>query len=290
MKHKGLLLIGTLIVTLAVQLVFGVGNALATTGCFLDTNGHWAETFICWMKDNAITSGTGGGNYSPDNNVTRGEMAVFMQKLDELAVAQANSADAANLVAARAYTDTSLSTGQILISSGFGNWHPFNSTDPLSYTYFSSQTQVTRSSAGSSFLSVNPDLPTVLYGRSLSFKGVQFCFDTFASTTLNYVEINTYTHTTGSLGRNLRFSDPTARTGNQCRLYMLASPVTLTANDGVNFFIQVNWSVAASQFAIGRTTFILEPTTTIAVAPVAPLSLESNQETPLSPAPDTSAP
>ena len=173
MKYKNLILVGTLITSLLVSFVFGAGKALASTGCFLDTVGHPFETFICWMKDNGITSGTGGGNYSPSANVTRGQMAVFLQKQAEIPP----------------------STGDIYVSAGFANWHPFNSSDPLSYTYFSSQTQVTRSAAGSSFLSVNPDLTTVLYGRSLQLKAVEFCFDTFSSTTLNYVEINTYSHT-----------------------------------------------------------------------------------------------
>ncbi len=268
MKHKNILLFGTLLASLIISLIFGVRNAYATTGCFLDTNGHWAETFICWMKDNKITTGTGGGNYSPNNNVTRAEMAVFMQRQAEIPP----------------------STGDIYVSAGFANWHPFNSSDPLSYTFFSSQTQVSRSAAGSSFLSINPDIPTVLYGRSLIFKGVQFCFDTFASTSLNYVEINTYSHTSGSLGRNLRFSDPTTRTGNSCRLYTLASPITLTANDGVNFFIQVNWTVAASQFAIGRTTFIFAPSATVAATPVALQPLGNELVSPSSSIPDTSAP
>lgn len=268
MKHKRSILMGMLLAVF-VAMSFGVGQAYATTGCFLDTVGHPFETFICWMKDNGITNGSGGGNYSPNDPVTRGQMAVFMQRQAEIPP----------------------STGNILISAGFGNWHPFNSSDPLSYTNFSSQTQVSRSSAGSSFLSVNPDVPTVLYGRSLSFKGVQFCFDTFASTTLNYVEINTYTHTTGSIGRNLRFSDPTARTGNKCLLYTLASPVVLGPNDGVNFFIQVNWGVASSQFAIGRTTFIFVPTSTVAAQPAGPQPDEVIlQPAPEGSGPDTSAP
>ena len=249
MKYKRSILMSVLLVVLLVS-AFGVGQAYATTGCFLDTVGSPFETFICWMKDNGISAGTGGGNYSPDAFVTRAQMAVFLQKSAEIPP----------------------STGNVLISAGFGNWHPFNSTDPLSYTYFSSQTQVTRSAIGSSFLSVNPDIPTVLYGRSLLFKGIVFCYDTFASTTLNYVEINTYSHTTGSLGRNLRFSDPTTRTGNACQTYTLPTPVSIGPNDGVNFFIQVNWSVAASQFAIGRTTFVFSPTTTVVPTPLAPVS------------------
>lgn len=267
MKQKVLLGAAALVFVLT---AFYAGNAYAATGCFLDTVGHPFETVICWMKDNGITGGTGGGNYSPDGLVTRGQMAVFMAKSAEIPP----------------------STGDILISAGFGNWHPFNSTDPLSYTYFSSQTQVSRSASGSSFLSVNPDVPTLLYGRSLLFKGVVFCYDTFASTTLNYVEINTYSHTTGSLGRNLRFSDPTTRTGNACQTYTLSSPVVLGPNDGVNFFIQVNWTVASTQFAIGRTTFVFSPTTTIAATPLAPVSAGGGPDVILQPMPetDTSAP
>jgi hypothetical protein len=268
MKHKNFLLIGTVIASLVISMGFGVKSAYATTGCFLDTVGNFYETAICWMKDNGISNGTGGGNYSPNANVTRGQMASFMQKQAEIPP----------------------STGDIYVSAGFANWHPFNSTDPLAYTYFSSQTQVTRSAAGSSFLSVNPDVPTVLYGRSLIFKGVQFCFDTFASTTLSYIEVNTYSHTTGSLGRNLRLSDPTARTGNHCQLYTLPSPITLGANEGVNFFIQVNWGVASSQFAIGRTTFIFAPTTTLAATPAVPQPLGNELVSPSSSMPDTSAP
>ena len=101
MKYKNLLLIGTIMASLFVSLSLAVGNAYATTGCFTDTNGHWAETFICWMKDNGITTGTGSGNYSPEANVTRAQMAVFMQKLDELTVAQANAADVTNLNSAK---------------------------------------------------------------------------------------------------------------------------------------------------------------------------------------------
>ncbi len=34
-----------------------VPKVSAATGCFPDTDGHWAETFICWLKDNGITGG-----------------------------------------------------------------------------------------------------------------------------------------------------------------------------------------------------------------------------------------
>ncbi|MBL8062231.1 MAG: S-layer homology domain-containing protein [Anaerolineales bacterium] len=74
-------LIGMLVIT-----AFFAGRAsaspLAATGCFPDTNGHWAEIFICWMKDNGISIGFLDGTYKPENSVTRAEMSVMLNKLD----------------------------------------------------------------------------------------------------------------------------------------------------------------------------------------------------------------
>lgn len=63
---------------------FTLGQVSATTGCFPDTNSHWAETFICWLKDRGITSGYPDGTYKPNNNVTRAEMAIFLNKTASL--------------------------------------------------------------------------------------------------------------------------------------------------------------------------------------------------------------
>ncbi len=41
---------------------------------------HWAAAWIKQLAAENITSGCGGGNYCPDNPVTRDQMAVFLQK------------------------------------------------------------------------------------------------------------------------------------------------------------------------------------------------------------------
>jgi hypothetical protein len=226
----------------------GFGEAPHTTGCFTDTNGHPFETFICWMKDNGISAGIGGGLYGPDLSVTRGQMAVFMQ----------------------ASADIPPATGQITVSAGNGNWRPFNSSDNPTYTYFSSLLQVTKPTTGSNFLSVHPDVPTTLYGRSLQFVGVEFCYETSANVAVTYVEINVTTSSAGPGSRTLLFSDPTSRTDAACRYYVLPSPVTLTVENGVNFFIQASWAAASVPLNISRTTFVLQPTETVAAAPSRP--------------------
>ena len=40
--------------------------------------GHWAFRFIEALAASGITGGCGGGNYCPDNPITRAEMAVFL--------------------------------------------------------------------------------------------------------------------------------------------------------------------------------------------------------------------
>jgi hypothetical protein len=58
----------------------------AATGCFDDTNGHIFETYIFWMSDNGITSGCGGGNFCPEDSVTRDQMAVFLVRTFDLPI------------------------------------------------------------------------------------------------------------------------------------------------------------------------------------------------------------
>ncbi|MFZ5879685.1 MAG: S-layer homology domain-containing protein [Chloroflexota bacterium] len=267
MKYKFHFLLSTLALALIFS-AFAVGQASASTGCFNDTNGDFAETFICWMKDNGISGGYPDGGYHPNSNVTRREMAIFL----------------------KAQADVPPAKGQILVSSGFGNWQPFASTDNLVFQYFSGSTRIAKLSTGTSFMSIHPDLTTVLYGRSLNLVGVEFCYGASSSAKLSYVEINTYTHSAGPGSRTLVFSDDTDRTDNTCRLYTLTTPVTLTAEMGVNFFVLTNWVVANTDFEIGRTTFILAPTETIAAQPAAAQTIGSGPETILSPSTNTAAP
>jgi hypothetical protein len=45
---------------------------------FGDTAGHWAEDWIEQLAAEGITAGCGGGNYCPEDPVTRAQMAVFL--------------------------------------------------------------------------------------------------------------------------------------------------------------------------------------------------------------------
>ena len=69
------------ILTIAALAVFLVPTALAVDAFPDVPDSHWAHDFIKWLFDNGITSGFPDGTYRPDNNVTRAEMAVFVQQV-----------------------------------------------------------------------------------------------------------------------------------------------------------------------------------------------------------------
>jgi hypothetical protein len=295
MKRR--ILLGAAVLVLALT-AFYSGNAYAATGCFPDTNGHWAETLICWMKDSGLTGGYPDGTYRAENGVTRAEMAVFLNKLFTLLDTKINQTFATldtkidqtsatldtNIDQTAATLNTKIdnlaasqdakNSGLILVSSSSGDWKPFSSGDNLSYSYFSSSTYVTRATAGSNFLSLHPSIPTVLYGRSLELVGVEFCYTAQANAYVSYVEINKMDSSSGTGTRKLLFSDPTDRTDSACRYYVLSSPELLTANDALNFFVQGVW-VTSTNLNFGRTTFVLRTTDIAAAAPSFPSGIIS---------------
>ncbi len=65
---------------LAIILVVAVPVVLAQTFSDVPTT-HWAYNQIEWAADVHVTAGCGGGNFCPDANVTRAQMAVFMSNL-----------------------------------------------------------------------------------------------------------------------------------------------------------------------------------------------------------------
>lgn len=222
---------------------FWAGTVYATTACFKDTNGHRFEQAICWMKENGLAAGK---RFRPDDPTTRGQAAEWLQQVSNIPP----------------------STGLITISEGFGNWKPMFSTDNLVFENYANETYVKKTSTGVNFISLQPSIPAVLYGRSMQMVGVEFCYTASTSARFGYIEINTPTHTSSGTGaQNKRFSDGTVRTDSACRYYVLPTPVTLTAEDGVNIFIQGYWPVANSPLIVGRTTFVLAPTGTTAVPP-----------------------
>jgi hypothetical protein len=225
------------VVAMLLVTAFLAGKAFATTGCFTDTVGNFAETAICWLKDKGIAVGYGGGLYGPNDYVTRAQMAVYMKNL------------------AAVVPDT----GVIMITPGNAEWLKRSESDDLSFENAGYQTNITKTTAGIAWITVQPSIPTVLYGRQLQLLGVELCYVASANAKLESVDLDTFTSTNGTVGTyTAQASDSTERTDTACRWYALASPYTLTENNGVVFYAHVNWT-AGGIFYITRTTFELQP-------------------------------
>jgi hypothetical protein len=68
------------VMVLVIILLIAVPVVLAQTFGDVPAD-HWAYNQIEWAADAHITAGCGGGNFCPNNNVTRAQMAVFMSNL-----------------------------------------------------------------------------------------------------------------------------------------------------------------------------------------------------------------
>lgn len=243
MKHKSLVLFAILTVVLILA-SFAVGRASASTGCFSDTNGHWAEVAICWMAENGITSGIGGGLYGPEDKVTRAQMAVFMKKLDELAVKQMNNA---------------LSSGTTYVMSGLNNWQGYAGSG--SYVQYYRNADVLRApGAGTYGFTITPDIPGSLFNHQMYLKGVKLCYDATHGATLSYVDLE---QIAGGASPNpvpyRQVTDTTGRTDKTCREYSFTSPGDLIGTDHVVLYIEATFTSAADQLWIPATSFILAP-------------------------------
>ena len=104
--------------------------------------------------------------------------------------------------------------GQWRIAVSPGAWRPFNSTDNLTFSYFSGRTLVSRATTGRSVLSVHPAIPTLIKGLRPRLLGAELCYGASTSTQLELVEINTITNNVpATLGtRTARLVDSTVRT------------------------------------------------------------------------------
>ncbi|HNC07901.1 MAG TPA: S-layer homology domain-containing protein [Anaerolineales bacterium] len=246
MKKKMIVLFGMLLVMLS--LAFSFRNVQAATGCFPDTNGHWAETFICWLKANGITSGYSNGNYGPEDYVTRAQMAVFLQKAAEVPP----------------------STGQIQISVGLGEWKSYyvNNND-LTFAYDAGSVGIFNTLAGTYYLTASPTQPLAQYGKSIALSGMEFCYEV-GSVKINNISLAKITQTSNPTPiLNTFFVDLAEKTNSSACIYYSFPPVQLDPDSFITILVGGEWP-AGEGIKIGRTLLIYTPTTTNAPAPIAP--------------------
>jgi hypothetical protein len=218
MKTGKLFLLGALSLTLLLVVMasaFWVGKVYAATGCFPDTDGHWAETFICWIKDNGITSGYGDGTYRPGNYVTRAEMAVFMNRLAEIPPTK----------------------GWTVIGIGPTGWQRNGTDTSGNLHYYKNKLVLNNPGVGVMTIQTSPDIPLQMYGRPTEITSAWVCFSGDAS---HYITTTTL-HVFGSSGNEVAGNiDYTDRQGG-CYGRHFDSPVLLSMDKMVTLYLAVQF-------------------------------------------------
>ena len=236
MNRKLVLFVSVLALAI-VAAALSVGNAYATTGCFNDTNGNWAETFICWMNDNAITGGYPDGGYHPNSFVTRAEMAVFM----------------------KAQAEVPPSTGDVYMTFGPNEWVPNYVYDGQA-RYFSIFGNFTAPTSGTKLFMATPVLPSSLYNTVMYIKGVQICYDATSGGYLDTVTVTHYkTFDDGSTMELNTLTDTTDRTDTECRQYFFTFSSDFYGDNHLTIMVYYHLNAPGEILRISSTTVILEP-------------------------------
>lgn len=270
MKHKPAILL-VILGGLFIALAFLTQRAAAAS-CFTDTGGHWAETFVCWLKTNNLSGGYPDGSFKPDNNITRAEVAVFMQKVNDLAVSQ----DATNLAAAKTYADSKDAITQTQLIQYTNDYFLLESAfnaGPTSFQvwggdlngrieYFSEFARM-RSSAVSA--TTNPytasiTVPSNMYGSEMAVSGAKLCYDAATGgATLNNVSFDVH-ESDGTSWRIIE--DNVVRTdGPTCRTYdFTLGPGALFGGYHVNLSLLVDFTNNTKFLDVYSVTVYLTPT------------------------------
>jgi hypothetical protein len=210
MKHAKTFLLAVMTsVMLLVFMIsaFWVGNAYAAAGCFPDTDGHWAEPFICWMKENGIAAGYADGTYRPNNGVTRAEAAVFLNKQAEIPP----------------------SSGSYQVVVGPTGWQRNGPLTDGDLYYFTNVLRMNNTAPGIIGIQTSPTLPSMIFGRIPEITGVKICSSGTASQYIEYSVLSIFQVTDSGTFNVATAVDTTNHQSTGCYTLTLDTPVLLAA-------------------------------------------------------------
>ena len=119
-----------------------------------------------------MTTGCGGGNYCPDSNVTRGQMAAFMNRLgalgpDKTPVVNADKVDG--------YHAADLLKVAPIKQQHFGPWTPNGNGSNFTTATFSDAVTIDASAAGTGWAQLPLVAATSIGGMTYGLSSVEFC-------------------------------------------------------------------------------------------------------------------
>lgn len=149
--------------------------------------------------------------------------------------------------------------GETRISFSPAQWQKTNPVSPVQVNNQASDTSFTSGSTDNTFIaSLGGSLPVVLEGRPMSLVGVNACYATPNTPTLEAVQV--HIQDTATNNTEAVITDSTERSDDACRDYLAPSPIPLDATDTVYVTYLVDFPGGGGQtFIAQRVTVILEP-------------------------------
>lgn len=216
-------------------------SPMAATGCFPDTNGHWAESFICWMAQNGIVGGFPDGTFQPDGVVTRAQAAVMIKRATE--------------------------KGEIQVSVGPTGWIANAESSNHFVELTANSARLRSNEADTKFFTIGANAPATMFGRYTRLKGAKLCYSATSVAFLDSVTVMKVGNTNNGLGTPDSYAvDLTDRSDANCRTYIIVPPGTdpnqnvMKAGDHVALTLRVAFTDPSAIFYVSSTTFIFEPT------------------------------
>lgn len=233
-KPKAFLVIFTIVLVVAPSAALAVHN-------FSDVpDSHTFHNDIQWMFDNGMTSGCGSGNYCPQDDVTRGEMAAFMKRLATQAVVEAGSV-----------------SGDIVMTHDGSGWKLWGGgSAPTTFENWATYTN-TSTDGGESGVIMALNGPVSIGGVEYGLSKIEFCTDT--TTGAPEVRFHTVFTSDGELANDWDspyWEDEVVTDG--CTVIEVSSPVGAGATLAIKFIaggvgdeitlgsVKTTWTTAAA--------------------------------------------
>lgn len=197
---------------LLMLLVLSVQQAYSAS-CFTDTGGHWAESFICWMKTTGLSSGYPDGTFRPNNSITRAEVASLLYKE---------------------------ASGNTYANMGPSAWQVNGVSAANAYIlYFTNEAQLSSNATGSNLYQVSVPLIASLHNQQMTVKGAKLCYaaNATAGGSISTVGVS-LEDGSGSLVDSV--TEHTTRTDATCRTYSFTTPDGLVGTDSLVLYVETN--------------------------------------------------
>lgn len=193
------------------------------------------------IRDAGVTTGCSPTLYCPEDNVTRGQMAAFLNRLGALGPGKTPVVNADRI---DGLDSSDLMLPEDILTYHFGDWQANGTSFGSSLVRFTTVTRITSPGSGADSVQLAVDAPRLLGGHVWGIKDVRVCFNaTSNAATLEGLDLLSV-NTAGTLTNVISDNGTYALGSDRCVTITDATPNAI--GGGINVFAEFAFSAAAS--------------------------------------------